>query len=162
MYNFVHFTLVKIKNLIRTRTIGMYAVDTRPNCGLASALCLRMLPRCPGWAWLIKSCLARTVVGWLVPMVWSWVRAGARAERHYRLLSCPDSAAAVAAVEQLGTALAAEQLMQLMQLMQPTAEGAARQPTAAAAAMRGSNSFSGNSSTCKQRSSCTGSPQQQL
>ena len=47
-----------------------------------------------------------------------------RAEQRYRLLSCPGSAAAAtaavaAAVEQLGAALAAEQLEQ------PAAEGAA-------------------------------------
>ena len=106
-------------------------VDPCPNCRLASALCSRMLPRCPGWAWLNRSCLASTVVGGLVPMVWSRVRARERAERRHRLLSCPDSAAAVAAVEQLGAALAAEQLTQ------PAAEGAARQPTAAAAAIGG-------------------------
>ena len=55
-------------------------------------------------------------------------------------MSCTDSVA-VAAVEQLGLALAVEQLMQ------PAAEGAARQPTAAAAAaaMSGSNSTSSNS-----------------
>ena len=66
-------------------------------------------------------------------MMWLRVQAWAMAERCYRLLSCPDSAAAsaVAAVEQLGAALAAEQLMQ------STAEGAAWQPTAAAAAAMG-------------------------
>ena len=57
---------------------------------------------CLGWAWLNKSCV--------------------RAERCYRLLSCPGSAAAAVAtaVEQLGGALAAEQLVQ------PAAEGAAQ------------------------------------
>ena len=91
-------------------------------------------------------------------MVRSQVRAWARAEQRYRLLSCPESAgaAAVAAVEQLGADLAAEQIVQ------PTAEGAARQPTAAAAT-RGSNSSSWNSSSSnKQRSRIGGSPQQQL
>ena len=58
-------------------------------------------------------------------------------------------------MEQLGTALAAEQLKQLMQ---PTAEGAARQPTAAAAAMRGSNSFSGNSSSREAAEQLYGQP----
>ena len=37
-------------------------------------------------------------------MVWSWVRAWARTERRYRLLSCPGSAASAAAAEQLGAA----------------------------------------------------------
>ena len=60
-------------------------------------------------------------------MVRSQVRAQANAERCYRLLSCPGSAAAAVAAEQLGAALAAEQLAQ------PDAKGAARQPTAAAA-----------------------------
>ena len=59
-----------------------------------SALSSMMLPRCPGWAWLNRSCQARTVGGWLEPMVRSQVRAQARAERCYRLLSCPGSAAA--------------------------------------------------------------------
>ena len=72
-----------------------------PNCGLASALCTRMLPRCLGWAWWNKSCLAGTVVGWLVPMVRAWFKAQARAEGHYRLLSY----AGPAAVEQLLAAL---------------------------------------------------------
>ena len=71
----------------------------------------------PGWAW---SCLEGTVVGWLVPMVRLWVRARVRAEWCYRLLSCPGSAASGAAtvaavVEQLGAALAAEQLVQPQQ-----------------------------------------------
>ena len=56
-------------------------------------------------------------------MVQLQVLARVRAEWRYRLLSCPESAAAV---EQLGAALAVEQLVQ------PAAEGAARQPTAAA------------------------------
>ena len=75
-------------------------------------------------------------------MVRSRVLTWARAEHHYRLLSCPESAAAaaVAAVEQLGAALSAEQLVQ------PAAEGAAMQPTAAVA-MSGSNSSSGNSNS---------------
>ena len=109
------------------QSIGMYAaaVDPRSNCGLASALCSRMLTRCPGWAWLNRFCEIETVVGWLVSMVLLLVRAQARAERCYRLLSCPVSAAA--AVEQLGAALAMEQLEQ------PAAKGAAAwQPTAAA------------------------------
>ena len=56
---------------------------------------------------LVKQVLpSRTAVGWLVPMVRPPVRAQARAERCYRLFSCPGSAAAVAA-EQLGAALAA-------------------------------------------------------
>ena len=51
---------------------------------------------CPDWAWLSRSCLAGTVVSWLVPvrMVQWRVRARMRAERRYRLLSCPGSAAA--------------------------------------------------------------------
>ena len=123
---------------------SLSGIDPSPNCGLASALCLRMLPRCPGQAWLNRSCLAGTVVGWLVPMVQLQVLARVRAEWRYRLLSCPESAAAV---EQLGAALAAEQLVQ------PAAEGAARQPTAAAAtAASGSNSSSSNSSSNKQQS----------
>ena len=85
---------------------GLSAVEPRPNFGLASALCSRMLPRCPGWAWLNRSCLAGTVVGLLVPMVRLRVRAQARAKRRYRLLSCLSPSSAVAAeVEQLGAAL---------------------------------------------------------
>ena len=72
-------------------------------------------------------------------MVQSQVRAHARAERHYRLLSCPGSTAAEG---QLGAALAAEYLVQT------AAEGAARQHTAAAA-------ISGEAATKG------GSPQQQ-
>ena len=79
---------------------------------------------CPGQAWLNRSCLVGTVVGWLVPMVQLLVWAQARAEHHYRLLFFPGSAAAAtaaaAAEEQLGAALAVEQLEQ------PAAEGAAR------------------------------------
>ena len=71
---------------------GLSAVDPRPNCGLAPTLSSRMLPRCPGWAWLKRSCL--------VPMVRSRVWAQLRAERRYRLLSCPESAAAAAAEQQ--------------------------------------------------------------
>ena len=52
-----------------------------------------MLPRCPGLAWLNRSYLVGTVVGWLAPMVQSWVWAWVRAERRYRLLSRPWSAA---------------------------------------------------------------------
>ena len=59
---------------------------------------------------------SRTAVGWLGPMVRSRVGARARAERCYRH---PGSPAAVA-VEQLA---------------QPAAKGAARQPTAVAAAL---------------------------
>ena len=44
---------------------SLSATDPRQNCGLASALCSRMLPLFPGWAWLNRSCLAGTVVGWL-------------------------------------------------------------------------------------------------
>ena len=47
---------------------------------------------CPDWAWLNRSCLAGTVVGGLVPLVESRVRARARAERCYRLSSSPGSA----------------------------------------------------------------------
>ena len=50
---------------------GLSAVDPCPNCGLAYTLCSRMLPSCPGRAWLNRSCQAGTVVGWLVPMVQS-------------------------------------------------------------------------------------------
>ena len=64
-------------------------------------------------------------------------------------MSYTESAAVVAAVEQLGPALAAEQLVQ------PAAEGAARQPTAAAAtAVSGSNSSIGNSSSRINRGAC--------
>ena len=87
------------------------AVDPRLNCGLVSAV------------------LAGPS---LTGPVQSPVRERARAERRYRLLSCPESAAAE---EQLGAALAAEQLgaaLAAEQLVQPAAEGAARQPTAAA------------------------------
>ena len=34
---------------------------------VCTTVCSRMLPHCHGWAWLIRSCLAGTVVGWLVP-----------------------------------------------------------------------------------------------
>ena len=64
---------------------GLSAVDPPTNCGLASALCSRMLPCCPGRTWLNRSCLEGTVVGWLMPMVQSRVRARARVERCYRL-----------------------------------------------------------------------------
>ena len=90
---------------------------------------------CPGQAWFNRSCQSGTVVGWLVPMVQSWVRAWVRAERCYRLLSYSGSAAQV---EQLRTALAAEKLVQ------PAAEKAARQSTAAAAI---AHSSSGNNSS---------------
>ena len=107
-------------------------------------------------AWLNRSCLAGTVVGWLVPIVRYWVQARVRADWRYRQLSCPESAAAVAgAVEQLGAAHAAEQLGQ------PAAEGAARQPTAAATAASDSNCSSSNSSCKKQRSSYKGGSLQQ-
>ena len=66
-------------------------------------------------------------------------------------MSCTDSVA-VAAVEQLGLALAVEQLMQ------PAAEGAARQPTAAAAALSGSNSSSSNSSSKEAAEQLYGQP----
>ena len=69
-----------------------------------------------GPCYINKSCLAETVVGWLGPMVWLLVQARARPDWKYRLLSCPGSAAAVAvaavAAEQLGAALALEQLEQ--------------------------------------------------
>ena len=57
------------------------------------------------WLGLVKQVLPieGRVVGWLVPMVQSRVRAQARAKWHYRLLSCPGSAAGTAA----GTAAAA-------------------------------------------------------
>ena len=71
----------------------MSAVNPGPNCKLASALSSRMLPCCPGRAWLNRSYLAGTVVGWLVPIVRLKVRARARVELRYRLLSCPTSAA---------------------------------------------------------------------
>ena len=79
---------------------GLSAVDPCPNCGLASALSSRMLPHCPGWAWFNRSCLARTVAGWLVPMVWSRVRARARAEQVPLISSCSNSSRAAAAEEQ--------------------------------------------------------------
>ena len=88
---------------------------------------LKDAARCPGRACLNRSCLEGTVVSQLVPMVQSGVKARAKAELCYRLLSCPGSAAASAA-EQLGADPAAEQLVK------PAAEGAARQHTAAAAA----------------------------
>ena len=44
---------------------GLSAVDPRPNCGLASALSSRMLPRCPGCAWL-KQALPSMDSCWLV------------------------------------------------------------------------------------------------
>ena len=72
---------------------GLSDIDPCPNCRLTSAESSRMLPHCPAWAWLNRSYLAGTVVGWLVPVVQSRVQAGARAERLYRLLSCPTSAA---------------------------------------------------------------------
>ena len=91
-------------------------IDPHPNCRLAFALCSRMLPCSPGQAWLNMSCLARTVVGWLVPMV--CCKSPGEGRTVLQTIVLPN-AAAVAAVEQLGTALEAEQLMQ------PAAEGAA-------------------------------------
>ena len=44
---------------------GLSAVDPRPNCGLASALSSRMLPRCPGCAWS-KQALPSMDSCWLV------------------------------------------------------------------------------------------------
>ena len=92
---------------------GLSAVDPHPNCRLASALCSRMLPCCPGQAWLNRSCLARTVVGWLVPMV--CCESPGEGRTVLQTIVLPNAAA----VEQLGAALEAEQLMQ------PAAEGAA-------------------------------------
>ena len=85
----------------------MYAACLLSELGLASALSSRKLPCCRGWAW-ITGPASGTIVGWLVPMVRSRVRARARAEWCYRLLSCPGSAAAeVAAVSVAAAATAA-------------------------------------------------------
>ena len=71
----------------------MYAACLLSELGLASALSSRKLPCCRGWAWLTGPA-SGTIVGWLVPMVRSRVRARARAEWRYRLLSCQGSVAA--------------------------------------------------------------------
>ena len=119
-----------------------------------------MLPCCPGQTWLNRSCLARTVVGWVVPMVRSGARAWARAEQRYTLLSCLGSAAAVAVADQLGAAPRAKQLVH------PAAEGAARQTTAAAAVSSSTSSRGNSSSRAAAISGGTatkgGRPQQQL
>ena len=56
-----------------------------------------MLPRCPGWAWLNRPCLAGIVVGWLVPMVRARVRVPARADGATDYCPAQKPAAAAAA-----------------------------------------------------------------
>ena len=108
---------------------GLSVVDPHLNCGFASKLLssIRTMLKDAAtlsWPGLVKQVLpGRDSCCRLVPMVRSRFRALVQAEQCYRLLSCPGSAAAAVAVaaaaEQLGVALAAEQLEQ------PTAEGAA-------------------------------------
>ena len=80
---------------------GLSAVDPRPNYGLASALSSMMLQRCPILG-LVKQVLPSKDSCWLASANGavtssSRVQARARAERCYRLLSCPGSAAAATA-----------------------------------------------------------------
>ena len=96
---------------------------------IASTLkcCHAAMLSCPGWAWLNRSCLAGTAVGWLVPMVHSQVGAQVRAERPYRLLSCPGSAVEAAARGSPCSGAASAARSRRSSSEQPSAaEGAAR------------------------------------
>ena len=70
------------------------------------------------WPGLVKKVLPSKDSCWLASANGVVSSSSLGKGRAYRLLSCPDSAAAVAAVEQLGAPLAAEQGRSLCSLQQ--------------------------------------------